>query len=122
MIDFKKNSFKMLHKADKTPQEINSLLTMGENVVGTYMGVTDCIVFTTKRIIAIGGERLVAKKKDYTSLPYSKIQVFSVETAKGFDLDTELELYFSGLGKVKFGFTRTTDILEVGGIISQYTL
>ncbi len=42
------------------------------------------------------------KEKDFTSMPYSKIQLFSVETAGTFDRDAELELWFSGAGKVKF--------------------
>jgi hypothetical protein len=44
------------------------------------------------------------KKRDFTSLPYSKIQAFSIETAGTFDLDSELDLWFSGLGKVRLEF------------------
>lgn len=39
-----------------------------------------------------------------TSLPYSKIQTFSIETAGAFDRDAELELWFSGLSKVRLEF------------------
>ena len=34
------------------------------------------------------------------SLPYSHIQAYSVETAGHFDLDSELEMWFSGLDTV----------------------
>lgn len=40
---------------------------------------------------------MISKKKDFTSLPYSKIQTFSVETAGVFDLDSELEMWLSCL-------------------------
>ena len=78
--------------------------------------------FTNKRIIAINVQGLTGKKKDYTSIPYSKICTFSVETAGFFDLDSELELYMSGVGHVKFQFTQGTDIKEICRAISRYTL
>jgi hypothetical protein len=47
---------------------------------------------------------------------------FSVETAGTFDLDCEMELYFSGLGKVKFEFTGGFDIVGFNKILSGYVL
>jgi hypothetical protein len=38
---------------------------------------------------------ITGKKCDFTSLPYSKIQAFSIETSGSFDQDTELDLWFS---------------------------
>ena len=52
----------------------------------------------------------------------SKIQAFSVETSGVLDLDSELELYFSGLGKVKFEFTSGSDIVTLGKLISEKIL
>ena len=57
---------------------------------------------------------LTGKKKDYTSLPYSKIQAFSVETSGVFDMDSELELWFSSIGLVKFEFSGGSDIVKIG--------
>jgi hypothetical protein len=45
-----------------------------------------------------------------------------VETSGTFDLDSELELYYSGVGKVRFEFRGPSDILNIGRIISQYAL
>ena len=36
--------------------------------------------------------------------------------------DSELELYLSGVGKVKFQFTGSTDVKEICRYISEYTL
>ena len=55
-------------------------------------------------------------------MPYSKISVFSVETSGTFDFDSELEMYFSGVGKVRFEFTGASDIIRIGQIISSFTL
>jgi hypothetical protein len=62
------------------------------------------------------------KKRDFTSMPYSKIQAFSVETAGTFDLDAELELWFSGLGKVHLEIKGRSDIVQIGQMISRFAL
>ena len=62
------------------------------------------------------------KKKDYSSLPYAKIQAFSVETAGSFDLDSEMELWFSGLGKVKLEFGGSVDIRGICKFIGDFVL
>ena len=62
------------------------------------------------------------KKKDFTSLPYSKVQTFSIETAGVLDMDSELDLFFSGLGLVRFEFTGASDIVTISKIIGQYIL
>ena len=48
--------------------------------------------------------------------------MFSVETAGTFDLDSELELWFSGLGKVKFEFVANADVSKICKMISDRVL
>jgi len=123
MIDFKNGTFIKLKKiSNDTAKDILSLLVNGEDIVGCYKGVRDYVTFTTKRIISFNVQGITGKKKDFTSLPYSKIQVFSVETAGVLDFDSELELYFSGLGKVKFEFTGESDIVRIGKLIGDNIL
>jgi Protein of unknown function (DUF1696). len=121
MIDFKNASYLKLKQVDPTSVDmsIQALLINGETIISAYKTVRDCVVFTQKRIIALNVQGLTGKKKDFTTLPYSKIQAFSVETAGTFDLDSELELYFSGLGKVKFEFTGQSNIINIGQFISN---
>ncbi len=87
-----------------------------------FQGKRVGVVFTTARIIAINVQGITGKKKDFTSLPYSKIQAFSVETAGVFDLDSELELWFSGMGNVKFEFVSSADITGICRMIGGYVL
>ncbi len=125
MIDFNSDGFfARLKKVenDSFGKNINDLLIDGEEVIGAYKSVRDGVVFTNKRIIAINIQGLTGKKQDYTSIPYSKISTFSLETAGFFDLDTELEVYMSGVGKVKFQFTQSTDVKEICRAISKFTL
>lgn len=124
MIDFNNASFFKLNMVgnDTFRSQIEPILTGSESILSTYKGIRDGVVFTNKRIIAINVQGLTGKKKDFTSLPYSKIQVYSVETSGVFDLDSELELWFSGVGKVKFEFTSNSNVSEICKSISNYVL
>lgn len=122
MIDFKNKAIFKLRKTSATPHGIDALLIDGEGIIGSYNALRDYVVFTTKRIISVNAQGMTGKKIDYTSMPYSKVQVFSVETAGVFDMDSELDLVFSGLGKVRFEFAGTSDIVAIGKIIGQYVL
>jgi len=124
MIDFSNDIFvKMTPVNSKIfGHEVIPFLVPGEEIIGTYQAMRDGVVFTNKRLIAINSQGLTGKKKDMTSLPYRNIQAFSVENAGSFDLDSELELWFSGLGKVKFEFAGDVDITEICKLISGYVL
>lgn len=122
MLDFKNGALFKLRKTNGAPAEVQHLLINGENVISSYQGIRDSVVFTNKRIIVINVQGVTGKKKDFSSLPYSKVQAFSVETSGVFDMDSELELYFSALGKVKFEFTGQSDIVQIGQLISQHVL
>ena len=123
MIDFQNAKYIKLHEDDGAyDKELASLLVQDEVVVGTYRAMRDGVVFTNKRIIVINVQGVTGKKKDFTSLPYAKIQAFSVETSGVFDLDSELILWFSGLGKVEFEFTGRCKIAQISRIIATYAL
>ena len=124
MIDFQNANYLKLKMVANTTfaSSVEPMLVDGEQIISTYQGIRDGVVFTNKRIIAINIQGLTGKKKDLTSMPYSKIQVYSVETAGVLDLDSELELWFSGVGKVKLEFTSNSNVSEICRIISEYTL
>ncbi|ALP90446.1 MULTISPECIES: PH domain-containing protein [Clostridium] len=124
MIDFKNSDFLKLKKIsnEEVINQITPLLISGECLISSYKTIRDFVVFTNKRVIAVNVQGITGSKKDFTSLPYSKVQAYSIETAGTFDLDSELEMYFSALGKVKFEFKGTSDIVKIGQIISEYVL
>ncbi len=124
MIDFNKDSFIKLHLVnnDAYAEKLKPLLVGDENIVYSFKGVRDGVVFTDKRIIAINVQGMTGTKKDYTSLPYRRIQAFSVETAGILDLDSELVLWFSGLGSVRFEFLKNGPVRHICQIIAEYAL
>ena len=124
MIDFKNAAYL---KLKPVPDQnflplIQPMFVPGETVIKSFQTIRDGVVFTTKRIFAINVQGITGKKKDFSSLPYSKIQAFSVETAGVLDLDSELELWFSGLGKVKFEFTANCNVADICRMISERVL
>lgn len=124
MIDFQNASFLKLKPVNASTYEsmIAPLLVEGESMMASFQSIRDGVVFTTKRIIAINVQGVTGKKKDFTSLPYSKIQAYSVETAGVLDLDSELDLWFSGLGKVRFEFVSRADVPGICRMISKFVL
>jgi len=124
MIDFTNKAYlKLTPVSDKAFEEVISLMFIeGEKILGTFKRLRNGVVFTNKRIISINVQGITGKKKDYTSLPYSKISAFSVETAGLLDLGSELEMWFSGLGKVKFEFTSKADVTGLCKTICEYVL
>ncbi|OKH73407.1 hypothetical protein EB72_19085 [Mycobacterium sp. SWH-M1] len=124
MIDFQNGMFVKLGPTDPRPlaTELAPLLIDNEQVYLAFKGMRDSVVFTNKRLIAINVQGITGKKRDYSSLPYSKIQAWSVETAGTFDWDAELEIWFSGLGKVHLDFKGQVDIRTIGKLIGAHVL
>ena len=95
------------------------LLVDGEKVMAEYKSVRDRLILTTTRIISIDVQGLRGKKAEFFILPYSKISAFAVETAGTFDLDAELKIWSSGLGKLQFEFIKGTDIKKIAQLIGS---
>ena len=124
MIDFQNASYIKLSPINPADvaHRIGPLLVEGEQPVCAFKGIRDFVVFTTKRLIAVNVQGMTGKKVDCTSLPYNRIQSFSVETAGTFDLDAELDLWFSGLGKVRFEFRGSVDVAYLSKLVGHYVL
>lgn len=124
MIDFSNTAFVKMTPVNVKifGHQVNPLLIPGEEIIVAFQAIRDGVVFTDKRIIAVNIQGLTGKKIDMTSLPYSKIQAFSWETAGTMDPDSEMELWLSGLGKVRFEFAASTDISGLCRMISEKIL
>lgn len=91
MIDFNNATFIKLNPWDlaSAQKDLQQILHPDEQIYLAFKGMRDSVTFTSKRIIALNVQGMTGKKKDYTTLPYSKIQAYSVETAGTLDLDSE---------------------------------
>lgn len=124
MIDFNNATFVKLGPWDprEAQQELAPVLVPEEQIYLPFKAMRDSVTFTNKRIISLNVKGMSGKKRDYTSLPYSKIQAFSVETAGTVDMDSELVMWFAGLGRVKLEFNRNVDITVLNRLLSDQVL
>ena len=115
MIDFNQNTFFKLKTADaeKGKKVVEELLIPEEQVLSAYRDVRDWVIFTDRRIVSVNVESMTGKKKNFTSLPYSTVSAF---------LDSRMELWFSGLGRVRFEFTGGSDTVAISRMIARYAL
>ena len=124
MIDFESDSIFKLKPIDLDDmlESVNLFLIEGETVFAAFKSIRDQLVFTNKRVIAVNVQGLTGSKVDYTSLPYNKIQTFSVETSGTFDRDCEIQLYLGSVGCVTFEIKGDFDIVAFNKMISAYVL
>ncbi|MCH5291527.1 MAG: PH domain-containing protein [Treponema sp.] len=104
--------------------EVSALLIDGEKTVAAFKTVRDQLVFTNKRIISVDVQGFTGKRKSYSSLPYSKVQFYSVQTPGFAELvpDAELELMFSNGFTAHFEIRGDCNIIQLGKIISEFVL
>lgn len=126
MINFNKNSAWDLFPIDLSQVQggVAGLMVNGEHPVMAFKTVRDQLVFTNKRIISIDVQGITGKRKSYTSLPYSKVQFFSIQTPGLIEIvpDSELVLTFSNGFTATYEFKGRVDIGEIGKMISDYVL
>lgn len=123
-IDFKNKTLLKLRSENiqKGFEVVKDLLLENEQVIASYVSIRDRLVFTNGRIISVNVQGITGSKIDFTSIPYKKIQMYSVETAGTIDLDTEFIIWISGMGEFKFELSGDSDIIGLSKLISRYIL
>ena len=125
-INFNKNSVFNLSpiRVDAVHNEVVGLLVPGEEIAAAFKTMRDQLIFTNKRIIAVDVQGLTGTRKSFSSMPYSKVQFFSIQTPGLVELvpDCELYLEFSSGFTAKFEFKGGVNIGAIGRMISEYVL
>ena len=126
MINFNKNTAWNLTpiNLNSIHNEVAGLMVNGERPLMAFKTIRDQLVFTNKRIISIDVQGITGKRRSFTSLPYSKVQFFSIQTPGFMELvpDSELFLHFTNGFEATFEFRGNVDIGQIGRIISEYVL
>ncbi|WP_163527755.1 PH domain-containing protein [Halobacillus ihumii] len=108
---------------EEIAKELEEVLVDGEDFQSGYKVLRDSFIFTNKRLILIDKQGMTGKKVEYHSIPYKSVTHFSVETAGGFDLESELKIWLSGssepIGKT---FKKDSPIQEVQRSLAEYVL
>ena len=126
MINFNKNTAWNLTpiNLNSIHNEVAGLMVNGERPLMAFKTIRDQLVFRNKRIISIDVQGITGKRRSFTSLPYSKVQFFSIQTPGFMELvpDSELFLHFTNGFEATFEFRGNVDIGQIGRIISEYVL
>lgn len=126
MINFNKDSvfnLKQINIAD-VRNEVSSFLIDGEEIIDAFKTIRDQVVFTNKRIISIDVQGITGKRKSFSTLPYSTIQFFEIQTQGFMEIfpDTELFIQYANGFTAQFEFKGNVDICKIGKLISTYVL
>lgn len=125
-VNFNQNSAWNLKpiNVESVRAEVNGLLIDGEEVVMAFQTVRDQLLFTNKRIISVDVQGITGKRKSFSTMPYSKIQYFSIQTPGFAEIipDSELFIMFSNTFTAKFEFKGNIDIGKIGRMISEFVL
>ena len=124
MIDFTNGViFKLspVNNQSSTYEDLKKVTVPGETVMVAFKTVHDGVGFTNKRIIAMD-KKIGSGKIDYTSIPYRRINLYSMITAGHFDIDSEIEVWVEEIGKMTFEFSRGSKVLQIYRLISAGAL
>ena len=125
-VNFNQNSAWNLKpiSVDAVREEVNGLLIDGEKVEMAFQTVRDQLIFTNKRIVSVDVQGITGKRKSFSTMPYSKIQYFSIQTPGFAEIipDSELFIMFSNTFTAKIEFKGNVDIGKIGRMISAYVL
>ncbi|MCR5624628.1 MAG: PH domain-containing protein [Lachnospiraceae bacterium] len=105
-------------------EEVFGLLLDDEKIIYAFKTIRDQIIFTNKRIISVDVIGLTGLKKNFATLPYSKVQFFEIKTPGFMEIipDAELSLTFTNGFTAKFEFKGNVDIGMIGRLLSEYVL
>ena len=126
MINFNKNSVFNLKPIDESEvrPDVKELFVDGEQIIESFKTIRDQVIFTNKRIISIDVQGITGKRKSYSTLPYSTIQFFEVQTQGFAEIfpDSELFIQYANGFTAQFEFKGKVDIRKIGKMISTFVL
>lgn len=124
MSDLENMAFLKLRPVTDTrlTEQVRPLLCNGERVLQQYQGIRDGILFTDRRVIAVNTQGIIGKKKAYVILPYNRIQAYAIQSAGVMDFDSEMKLWYAGLGIVTFELYAGADLTQLNRIIADAVL
>lgn len=106
--------------SENLQRDFGRLLADDEQVYAGFKVIRDTWIFTDCRLILVDVQGMTGRKKEYLSIPYGKITMYSVETTGTFDLDAELKLWIgSNPQPIEKKFNRSVDVYAVQGLLTQ---
>lgn len=105
---------------DNLQKDFGRLLHDDEQIYAGFKVIRDTWIFTSRRLILVDVQGVTGRKKEYLSIPYGKITMYSVETTGSFDLDAELKLWIGSREKpIEKKFNKGVDVYAVQALLAQ---
>ncbi len=109
-------------KPEAVKKDYSAILLDEERVEAGFKVIRDTFIFTDIRLIIVDIQGMTGRKKEYLSIPYSKITMFSVESAGHFDLEAELKIWVgSHSTPIEKKFNTKVDVYDVQRILAWAT-
>lgn len=124
MLDLEQNTILKLTiiPSAKILPTLHNFLLEGEFVFAAAKSHRDQVIFTSKRIIVANVQGLTGKKVSCLSLPYAKIQVFSIGNSGTQGKDCELEIFVAPFDKLRFEIKGSFDMAGFNKVIGKQVL
>lgn len=102
----------------KEHEGFKGFLGANEEIIYSFKGVRDELIFTNKRVIMLNIQGITGKKKEFRFFHYNKINSYAIESSGTFDLDSEVKLV---IGSVQYEFElgKGIDVMAIGRLISD---
>lgn len=108
---------------DKLNKEFGEVLIEGEYIESAFAVFRDKWIFTNKRLILLDIQGLTGNKREYQSIPYRSINLFSIETAGTLDDDCEMKLWIRDMeAPLVKEFKRNTDLKGLQRTLAEHIL
>ena len=105
---------------DKLQKDFGRLLAEDERILAGFKVIRDTWIFTSRRLILVDVQGMTGRKREYLSIPYDKITMYSVETTGSFDLDAELKLWIGSREQpIEKKFNKGVDVYAVQALLTQ---
>lgn len=107
--------------SDSLHKDFGRLLGDDEQIYAGFKVIRDTWLFTSRRLILVDVQGMTGRKKEYLSIPYGKITMYSVETTGAFDLDAELKLWIGSRSQpIEKKFNKSVDVYAVQALLAQF--
>lgn len=122
-VDFQNN--KLLKLAPVNVHElawVDDTLIEQEKGLLAFQGVRDSILFTNLRAVLRNVKGATGTEVAITSIPFNKIDVFTIETSGIIGISVSLTLYIGHIPPIVMEFTRDTNVKTLKGLLSRAVL
>ena len=122
-VDFENSKLLKLAPTDLANLDwLDETLIEKERGMLAFLGVRDSIAFTNHRIVLRNVKGVTGTEVSSTTIPYHKIEAFTVETSGITGISVTLTLFVGHIPPITMEFTRDADVAKIRGLLSRAVL